>query len=137
MRLRDIQAHYAETIKGTDPALLLEATRAYISSLSEQRYISQASKVLETRMWDKPEFKPKPDQNLNQLLTLEALAKNYPPDSTEGQYYPEAIKEERERLMRQGYVEDGAGGLKLPELTPEQRKSRADAYRRNEYLRYA
>ena len=139
--IRDARTKYAETINGgTTHQTLMDSTRAYLEhqqGIEDGRYISRAEVVLSERKWDKPEFKPKPDSNLTQLRTLEALAQNYPPDSPEKQDYAESIKEERARLVQQGYVEDGAGGLKLPELTPEQRKSRADAHRRNEYLRYA
>ena len=139
--IRDARTKYAETINGgTTHQTLMDSTRAYLEhqqGIEDGRYISRAEVVLSERKWDKPEFKPKPDSNLTQLRTLEALAQNYPPDSPERQDYAESIKEERARLVQQGYVEDGAGGLKLPELTPEQRKSRADAHRRNEYLRYA
>lgn len=139
--LREARAKYAETINGgTTHQTLMDSTRAYLEhqqGIEDGRYISRAEVVLSERKWDKPAFKPKPDSNLTQLRTLEALAQNYPPDSPERQDYAETIKEERARLVQQGYVEDGAGGLKLPELTPEQRKSRADAHRRNEYLRYA
>ena len=116
----------------------MDSTRAYLDHEQQNeagKYIGQALAVLTDRRWEK--HKPKPDPNLTQLRTLEALAQNYPPDSPERQDYAETIKEERARLVQQGYVKDGAGGLKLPELTPEQRKSRADAHRRNEYLRYA
>lgn len=136
--IRDARTKYAETIKNIEHSILMDSTRAYLDHEQQNeggKYIGQALAVLTDRRWEK--HKPKPDPNLTQLRTLEALAQNYPPDSPERQDYEESIKEERERLMRQGYVEDGAGGLKRPELTPEQRKSRADAYRRNEYLRYA
>jgi len=139
--IRDARTKYAETINGgTTHQTLMDSTRAYLEhqqGIEDGRYISRAEVVLSERKWDKPEFKPKPDSNLTQLRTLEALAQNYPPDSPERQDYEKSIKAERARLVQQGYVEDGAGGLKRPELTPEQRKSRADAYRRNEYLRYA
>ena len=136
--IRDARTKYAETIKNIEHSILMDSTRAYLDHEQQNeggKYIGQALAVLTDRRWEK--HKPKPDPNLTQLRTLEALAQNYPPDSPERQDYEESIKEERERLMRQGYVEDGAGGLKRPELTPEQRKARADAYRRNEYLRYA
>ena len=136
--LRDARSKYAETIKNIEHSILMDSTRAYLDHEQQNeagKYIGQALAVLTDRRWEK--HKPKPDPNLTQLRTLEALAQNYPPDSPERQDYAESIKEERARLVQQGYVEDGAGGLKLPELTPEQRKSRADAHRRNEYLRYA
>ena len=136
--IRDARTKYAETIKNIEHSILMDSTRAYLDHEQQNeggKYIGQALAVLTDRRWEK--HKPKPDPNLTQLRTLEALAQNYPPDSPERQDYAESIKEERARLVQQGYVEDGAGGLKLPELTPEQRKSRADAYRRNEYLRYA
>lgn len=136
--IRDARTKYAETIKNIEHSILMDSTRAYLDHEQQNeggKYIGQALAVLTDRRWEK--HKPKPDPNLTQLRTLEALAQNYPPDSPERQDYAESIKEERARLVQQGYVEDGAGGLKLPELTPEQRKSRADAHRRNEYLRYA
>lgn len=136
--LQEARAKYAETVKSIDHIILMDSTRAYLDHERQNesgKYIGQAVAVLEDRRWEK--HKPKPDSNLNQLLTLEALAKNYPPDSPEGQYYPEAIKEERERLIRQGYVDDGAGGLKRPQRTPEQRKASADALRRNPFLLYS
>lgn len=136
--IRDARTKYAETIKNIEHSILMDSTRAYLDHEQQNeggKYIGQALAVLTDRRWEK--HKPKPDPNLTQLRTLEALAQNYPPDSPERQDYEESIKAERARLVQQGYVEDGAGGLKLPELTPEQRKSRADAHRRNEYLRYA
>ena len=136
--IRDARTKYAETIKNIEHSILMDSTRAYLDHEQQNeagKYIGQALAVLTDRRWEK--HKPKPDPNLTQLRTLEALAQNYPPDAPERQDYAESIKEERARLVQQGYVEDGAGGLKLPELTPEQRKSRADAHRRNEYLRYA
>lgn len=137
--IRDARTKYAETIKNIEHSILMDSTRAYLDHEQQNeggKYIGQALAVLTDRRWEK--HKPKPDPNLINLETLRTLRDQlYSPGDNEWEDYTEQISNAEDRLIRQGYLRGTDGNLRKPEPTPEQRKSRADAHRRNEYLRYA
>ncbi|MDN5688003.1 MAG: hypothetical protein L0G94_15195 [Brachybacterium sp.] len=139
--LREARAKYGETINGgITHQILIDSTRAYLEHEQGNeggKYIGQAVAVLTDRRWEK--HKPKPDPN---LTNIEAQRINrdrlYPEGSDMWQQETEGIETEEQRLIdRQGYVRDGHGNLRKPELTPEQKKAHADYLRHHAYLRYS
>ncbi|MEE1617319.1 helix-turn-helix domain-containing protein [Brachybacterium sp. J153] len=136
-KVDDARAKYAETIESVDHSILVDSTRAYLDHEQQNeggKYIGQALAVLEDRRWEK--HKPKPDPNLQQITGLRLNRDRlHKPGSDEWHEYNQQIEEAEQNLIdRQGYIRDVDGILRKPELTPEQKKARADFLRMNPYL---